>query len=395
VALKSTVPTRYVDRVSNTLMKVFAATQPEPEIRWKQLWSLAALYASVVIGWIAYQRYQPKLLIEFNFTQFSLLLVIAEAIILTVTPPIAGMLGDRYRAEKGHRIPIISAGISFAAMIFMAVAFTLMSHPGETFRWILPVLIICWLVAMSIFTSPALSTLELFTPVEQLPRAMAFLTIIGNLVYALEPVIVDIIDYAGAPATFLAGGAVVALSGLALKRNSLHLFKTQAGKETAPDADANIGTATYSYVFFLGAALGVATTVMFNLFPDVLQPKIGTWLHAANGRVLLVYILVLSAIASWPASNVVTRLGMRKTFNGSLLLIVVVMALLFVVQQSAVVLALTVLFALLFSTLSVSSLPLAIRRAVPDHKVFCVGIFFSGVALPNGIVEVMQALHIL
>src|SRR6187551_113944 len=163
-------------------MKILTAMKPEPEIRWKQLWSLAALYASVVIGWIAYQRYQPQLLVEFHFTQFSLLLVVAEAIIVTVTPPLAGLLGDRYRAEKGHRIPIISAGISFAAMIFMAVAFTLLAHPGETFKWILPVLIICWLIAMSIFTSPALSTLELFTPVEQLPRAMALLTIIGNLV---------------------------------------------------------------------------------------------------------------------------------------------------------------------------------------------------------------------
>jgi Na+/melibiose symporter-like transporter len=134
---------------------------------------------------------------------------------------------------------------------------------------------------------------------------------------------------------------------------------------------------------------------MFNLFPDVLQPRIGAWLHAANGKMLLVYILVLSAIASWPASNVVTRLGMRKTFYGSLFLIVPVMLLLFVVQQPIAVLVLTVLFALLFSTLSVSSLPLAIRRAASDHKVFSVGIFFSGVALPDGIIEVLQALHIL
>lgn len=38
----------------------------QDEIQWKQLWSLAALYGSVVIGWIAYQRYQPKLLVQFE-----------------------------------------------------------------------------------------------------------------------------------------------------------------------------------------------------------------------------------------------------------------------------------------------------------------------------------------
>ncbi|HCZ34499.1 MAG TPA: hypothetical protein DHV26_01065, partial [Cytophagales bacterium] len=171
------------------------------QIEWKQLWSLAALYGSIVIGWIAYHRYQPKLLNQFNFTEFTLALITVQGIVLVLTPPIAGRIGDRFRFKQGqgHRLPIISSGISFAAMVFMAVAFTLLGNPGEVFRWILPILIVLWLISMSIFTSPALSTLELFTPVDKLPRAMAILTIVGNLIYSLEPVIVDLIDYLGAP----------------------------------------------------------------------------------------------------------------------------------------------------------------------------------------------------
>ena len=46
----------------------------EESIHWKQLWSLAALYASIIIGWIAYQNYQPKLLVRFHFTDFTFLL---------------------------------------------------------------------------------------------------------------------------------------------------------------------------------------------------------------------------------------------------------------------------------------------------------------------------------
>ena len=124
-------------------MIVQTLTQEKNIIHWRQLWSLAALYASVVIGWIAYQNYQPKLLITFELTDFSLLLIVFQGVILFVTPPIAGWLGDRYRVNKGHRIPIITTGISCAAMVFMAVAFTLLSNPGETFKWILPVLIVC------------------------------------------------------------------------------------------------------------------------------------------------------------------------------------------------------------------------------------------------------------
>jgi hypothetical protein len=44
------------------------------QIEWKQLWSLAALYGSIVIGWIAYHNYQPKLLVQFDFTQYTFLL---------------------------------------------------------------------------------------------------------------------------------------------------------------------------------------------------------------------------------------------------------------------------------------------------------------------------------
>ena len=56
-----------------------------------------------------------------------------------ITPPIAGWMGDRYRKKSGHRLPIIAMGISFAAMIFMTVAFTLIINPPEAFLFLLPV----------------------------------------------------------------------------------------------------------------------------------------------------------------------------------------------------------------------------------------------------------------
>jgi hypothetical protein len=60
-------------------------------------------------------------------------------------------------------------------------------------------------------------------------------------------------------------------------------------------------------------------------------------------------------------------------------------------SPSLTVLALLI-FTLSFTVLSISSLPLAIERANYYEKVFCVGIFFSGVAVPDGIVEVLQAM---
>ena len=90
-------------------MSVISVPKAETtDIHWKQLWSLAALYSSIIIGWIAYQNYQPKLLIQFGFTDYAFFLAVSQAIILVFTPPISGIMGDRFRFEKGHRLPIIS-----------------------------------------------------------------------------------------------------------------------------------------------------------------------------------------------------------------------------------------------------------------------------------------------
>ncbi|HOX83429.1 MAG TPA: MFS transporter [Chryseolinea sp.] len=374
-------------------MQTLSLSSGETQIKWKQLWSLAALYGSIVIGWIAYQNYQPKLLEKFNFTDFSFILLVFQGIILVITPPIAGKLGDRYRFKAGHRIPIITTGISFAAMVFMAVAFTLLGNPGEIFKWVLPVLIVFWLIAMSIFTSPALSTLELFTPVDKLPSAMAILTIVANLIYSLEPVIIDIIDYLGAPLTFMAGGAVVFLSGYALKKTSLSLFKHSENKEARPIASMQFDTTRSNkpYIFFLGLALGIPTAILFKLFPDLLGDKLGVLLNGIDGKIMLVDLLVLSAILSIPVSNLVTKLGLEKSFWWSLAIIIISTIFIFTIQSPVIVLIMTVIFTVMFTALSVSSLPMAINNSNYYEKVFCVGIFFSGVAVLNGIIEAIQA----
>ena len=360
-------------------------------IQWKQLWSLAALYGSIIVGWIAYQNYQPRLLAQFRFTDFTFFLTAAQAVIVVITPLIAGRLGDRYRFQKGHRLPVISAGISFAAMVFMAVAFTLLGAPGETLRWVLPVLIVCWLVAMSTFTSPALSTLELFTPVEKLPHAMAILTITSNVVSSLEPVIVDIIDRLGAPVTFMLGGIAVFFSGYALKKHSLGLFKTSADRESEPETTLPVRS-SYGVILFAGLALGVATTILFSFFPALLQQRLGA-IFAADGKVILVGILLLSAVLSWPMGKLAGRHGFERMFVISFLFTVVTTLALLFTTSALLSVILATLYAVSFTSLSVVGLPLAISRAAHAEKVFCVGIFFAGVAVPQGMWDLFLQGH--
>ncbi|NBP69173.1 MAG: hypothetical protein EBU52_10555 [Cytophagia bacterium] len=366
----------------------------QDEIQWKQLWSLAALYGSVVIGWIAYQRYQPKLLVQFEFTDFTFLLIVVQGIILTITPMIAGRIGDRYRFEQGNRLPIISAGISFAAMIFMAVAFTLLGNPGEVFKWILPVLIVLWLMAMSIFTSPALSTIESFMPVEKLPRAMAILTIVGNLLYALEPVIVDIIDFLGAPATFITGGVVVFVSGYALKKNAAaSLLKSDTNnKVSTEEIKVDTQRSQYGFILLMGIALGVATSCLFNIFPSIMDVKLADVLKGNNGGIISVGILIISALLSLPFSTLVTNYGLMRSFWISFILLLFSLTGILFLQSPLAVLLMTAIFAIGFTALSVSALPLAIGKANYYQKVFCVGVFFAGVEGVEAIMDIIQGL---
>ena len=360
------------------------------KIQMKQLWALGALYASILIGWIAYYKYQPRLLDEFGYTDLSFLLIVAQGIILAVTPPLAGMLGDRFREKNGHRLPIITAGISFAAMIFMAVAFTLFTHPGESFKWILPLLIILWLFAMSTFTSPALSTVELFAPTDRLPFAVAVLTIIGNLIYSLEPVIEDIIDYLGAPLTFIAGGLAVFVSGYVLKSSSINLFKLSGEKEATKKVEQN--ESQYFSILFIGLALGLSTSFLLNLFPDIFSSKLNGFLgYDLSGTQLVSGLLVVSAMVTIPASTLVRKYGVFQSFWFAFMLS---MALFCVVISSDNRTMLTVAglaFACVFALLSVSALPFALGKSGFKQKVFCVGIFFSGVEIPNSIMDAIIA----
>lgn len=359
---------------------ILPSSQPG-EIHWKQLWSLVALYASVIIGWIAYYNYQPRLLEKYQFTDLTLFLFIAQGIIMVVTPPLAGKLGDHFRQSKGKRLPVISAGISFAAMVFMSVAFTLVVDPGESFKVILPVLIVLWLFSMSLFTSPAISTIDLFAPAHKLPRAMAVITVVYGGLYALEPVIDDLIDFLGAPLTFVVGGVITAGSGLLMKRSTGKMLDG-----VIADVKKDKKKSDYTYAFIVGMAFGIATTILFNLFPNWIEVKLGHSLDV-NGSTAISVILFLSAVFSLPISRMVER---RPVYISLLVSVVAIFAIIYAIyflENSYLVGGLLLLFAFFYSMVSVCGLPLALSVVNDKNKVFGVGIFFAGFELPNAILE--------
>ena len=342
-----------------------------------QVISLAALYGNVIIGWIAYYNYQPKLLQEFGLENFTEELYVIQGILMFLTPILAGYLGDRYRKTKGNRLPIISAGATLASMVFMSVALTLATGIADSFSLILPVLIIIWIFSMALFTSPAISTLELYVPEEKLPQATALLTIVFGVLYALEPIIVDLVDWFGGPVTFVFGGVAVSVSFVFMRKYALQVFDQVKGNLEQQKSD-------FFSVFTFGIAFGCLLTVVMNLLPEKIHQIDETDLSGDFGASIF---LLVSAILAVPMSNIVSKQGLVKSLITGLIGGFLSVSGLFSINIVVVDLILLITFVISFTLLSVSTLPFVVSRVSPAKKVIGVGVFYAGVELPNGILE--------
>jgi hypothetical protein len=235
---------------------------------------------------------------------------------------------------------------------------------------------------MSIFTSPAISTIDLFAPADKLPRAMAIITIVYGALYALEPVIVDLVDLLGPPLTFVVGGVITAGSGFLMKKSmgkSLDGIVTDVKKEDTKKSD-------YTYAFIVGLAFGISTTILFNLFPNWIEPKIGHVFDIDSNYVICA-VLFLSAVFSLPISRIVEKRPLYISLLVSVVAIFLLIYGIYFVDNSYLTMALLLLFAFFYSMVSVCGLPLALSVINDKNKVFGVGIFFAGFELPNGILE--------
>lgn len=188
------------------------------KIRWNQVLALLALDLAIIISWIAYNKYQPALLVQFRLEEFGVALAIVQGLILFLTPPAAGYAADRLRRKGGTRLPVITIGINFVSMVFMVVALTVFADPNGTLRALFPLLVVLWLISMNIFHSPAISMVETMVPANKLPQVIALFAVVMEACQALEPSIIDMIEYFGGPLTFAVGGALVFGTGLWFSR---------------------------------------------------------------------------------------------------------------------------------------------------------------------------------
>lgn len=353
----------------------------EAAIKWPEIFSLGALNVSVVISWIAYHEYQPLLLEKFEFNQLSDFLIIAKGIILVLTPPLAGLLADYLLKRTGKYFTIFSIGIGVTAMIFMIVATIIGAGPLGVLKPFLPYMIILWLISMNLFISPAFSMIEAFAPAQKLPIVMGFLIFITEIVYALEPLIVGLVQFFGDTLTFVVGGLLISISGYFFHRISSDEVVTRR-EELKTEKKVAPGFQSFLVIVLLGLMLGVAKAFLVEFIPsDFLTkfPEIGE-----SSQYISFGLLGLSAVLAFALSRFLMQFKPMNVLLISVIVIAVGCSLLLLSSNFALAISGGAITAIGFSALNVTGLPFAINILSVKHITYGVGVYIGASEIFTG-----------
>lgn len=363
-------------------------------IKWPQVIALLLLDFAVIISWIAYHEFQPKVLEQFGLLDFIVEFMILQGLIIVITPAIAGRIADKKRDEHGDKFGIINIGVNVVSMIFMAVALTVFLDPQGPVKWVLPLLIVGWLISMNLFRSPAMSLIESLVPQEHLTKVLAIFILFFDLAYALEPSIVDLLNFLGGPATFVVGGILVFTTGM-------YLQKTY--KKLSPDAvfehkeffdnDTEDGKSNFLYVVLVSLGLGLATMFIFKQLPGVYELKLPDIIETVgNGNFFISIVIAISAVFSFAFGFFG---NFKKIYLINLLSFLVLSASivgLYFSNSVAITLLLTLVMIITFSLVSITALPIAFYRLSSSQTIFGIGLFYGLAEFADSFWEVIEVL---
>ncbi len=354
----------------------------ERQLPWKQIISLGSLNVALGISWIAYHEYQPHLLESFGLTDMARLLIWMKAIVLVLIPPLAGLIADRMFRKGGNFFLVFAIGIAVTAMIFMVVA-TLITIPQSP--WILtvlPIMIAFWLISMNIFISPANSLIERFASQDRLPLIMGILILATDLSYALEPLIVGLVNFLGPTLTFITGGVLVGGSGYwFLKSSSAQVEEKSSMSMEERNPKEGSGN-PYLFIMGMGIALGLGKGLLMEYIP--MQGMYGS----ISGSVFSFLMLGLSAIGAL-ILGLRVHSNQQRVFTIGLALMIVGGALLVNTTQMAVQITGAVLIAFGFSASGITGLPLAFQRLKENQLILGTGLLLGCSEIISGILEIL------
>jgi MFS family permease len=340
------------------------------KIDYQLMFALAALDAGILISWVAYHNFQPKLLEHFHFGHLSSFLSIAQAMVMLSIPLIAGYLTDYYRRKHGSGFSVFAIGITSASMIFMAVAFTISDQTFVNLVGLLPVLIVFWLISMNIFHSPANSILESLTTNPYFPLMMAFLTISKVIIHGVEPYLLSFLENEGGTFTFVLGGTILIVTGI---------WFTRATRKLSVEHNESHGQDNENFVNVIAAGLiaGLSNAMILHYYPDILAKKFSHSIFSNQPHLGFAILLGSTVITALTVTRIYRSTRVLPMLAVSLLSSFVIMLLILVSPYFPVTLLLTVLLGVAYGFVLMTAFPHALANISAVNATLGTGVFFA------------------
>ncbi|BAB78077.1 MFS transporter [Anabaena sp. FACHB-709] len=354
-----------------------------PEILWRQVWGLAALLAAIIFSWMAYKFYQPRILEELEFVGLVGWLGIWQGLLIAVIEPMIGGLSDRIQQRLGSRLPMISLGVVLAGVIFVAVSLLVQQNLPIGIRWVVPVLMTVWVIAIIIFRAPAIALLTQFAPKSELPQANAVLVFVLGLIGAINPVLNICLDNMGASITFLVGAIALILAAYIMQlftpKHSLHISSLNS------EPTVKTPVQMFILIFIIGLGTGIELNLLLSIFPQVLQIQ----LPNLTVEFIASAMLLVSAIVSVPLGDWTAQLGANKSMLLGLGAMTALMGLALLNDSDKLAIAFILAFGISFSLVFISMIPLVLSKVHPSRAGLGTGLYFGGSAGGTAIVTLL------
>jgi hypothetical protein len=339
---------------------------------WSKIIGLSALQGAISLTWLIYNIYLPKLLISFGFSAgLAVLILIVENAIAVILEPLFGSLSDRAYRWIATKFGIISFGVIVTATISVLIpTIVVFGDLFTTVKWILPVVLIAWAMAMTIFRTPAISLIGRYAFASELPIAMSFLTVVGGFVGALRPISQDLILGLGAPFAFtIASVVLLAATGL------LRYFDSGINDPLPTTALQPIQPLNIALVMGMGLGVAWGYRCLFETVPKVLKVQLPQF----DSVILMVVISLAISASAIPCGLFAAKYGNQKSMLiGAGVTIFGLLCMVFLPIPITLIIAI-ILFVCCLSLLTNGTIPLAINLFPADRLGLAVGLYFSGI----------------
>ncbi|MEM7553970.1 MAG: MFS transporter [Cyanobacteria bacterium P01_A01_bin.84] len=351
------------------------------QILWMQVCGLGIVQGAITLTWVIYNFYLPQLLVQFGFPKsLAISLLILENALAVFMEPLMGSLSDQTQRWFANRFPFISVGVLLSSALFIAIPCIVTFVPPNTvLRYILPVVVVAWALAMTAFRSPVLSLLGRYALPKSLPMAASVLTLIGGTIGSFRIPINNLLLSFGPIITFsIASFVLLASAGLLRFIHPPEAISDQPVDQHQAVSSPPLSIPALGIIFGLGGSFAWG----YRLLLDGVSKFLKLQSNSDEAQFTMIVFGFAVAVAALLAGVVAKKIGNRNAMFGGAIAVFILMTALPLVGAYIVVLA---PLAVGVSFVLNGTIPLALEMLPSTRGGLGVGMYFGGVGLAMSI----------